>query len=136
MSEERQLAPRRTPCATCPYRVNVPSGVWDPEEYDKLRRYDGDTAYQPPNLFMCHQAEGDICRGWFCHRDPADLLAVRLAVLYGTLNPVYVEAWDSHQAEGLFRSGEEAAEHGKREVMLPDERARAAIEKIVRKRNL
>jgi hypothetical protein len=134
MSE--QIEPRKTACATCPYRCNVPSGIWDPEEYDKLVRYDGDTSSQPMAVFRCHQGDGSICAGWFRHRDPADLLAVRMAVITGSLDPAFVEAWHPHQAEGVFRSGEAAAEHGKREVRVPNPQARAAIAKIIRKRNL
>lgn len=131
-----QLAPRRTPCATCPYRQGVPSGIWHPEEYDKLPLYDCDTAEQPPNVFMCHQAEGDICNGWFNYDDPAEKLAVRLAVISGRLDPSHVENWSESAAEGLFRSGDEAAAHGQQQILNPDDRARAAIEKIVRKRGL
>lgn len=33
-------AARREPCSACPYRVDVPAGVWAREEYDKLDPYD------------------------------------------------------------------------------------------------
>jgi hypothetical protein len=36
-------APTKYPCPSCPYRKDVPSGVWAPEEYDKLPAYDNDT---------------------------------------------------------------------------------------------
>nr|WP_239003987.1 DUF6283 family protein [Nocardia panacis] len=60
-------APR--PCASCPYRRDVPSGIWHESEYNKLRSYDLDTAYQPTALFECHQTEPDtpaarMCAGW------------------------------------------------------------------------
>ncbi|WP_067904162.1 DUF6283 family protein [Nocardia vaccinii] len=64
-------APR--PCSSCPYRRDAPSGVWDAEEYEKLRLYDLDMAFQPPRLFQCHQADFDsgvrrLCAGWAgCH---------------------------------------------------------------------
>ena len=128
-----ECAPRKTPCASCPYRKSVPSGVWHPEEYAKLERYDGDTAYQPPNLFMCHQGEGDICSGWLAHRDPADLLAVRIAVSVGTVDP---DVFDYTTTVPLFESGREAAEHGIREERTPSPKAVETISKIVRKRNL
>lgn len=32
-----KLTPRKTPCASCPYRKDVPSGVWEASEYEKLR---------------------------------------------------------------------------------------------------
>lgn len=67
--------PAPKPCASCPYRRDVPSGVWHPDEYTKLRRYDEDTSQQPAGLFICHQtdAENDarrVCAGWVgCHGD-------------------------------------------------------------------
>ena len=62
------LPPARTPCATCPYRTDVPSGVWAPEEYAKLLAYDEETAYQPLSVFLCHQVDGRVCAGWAgCH---------------------------------------------------------------------
>jgi hypothetical protein len=30
------IGPRRRPCSSCPYRRDVPSGLWSAEEYDKL----------------------------------------------------------------------------------------------------
>jgi hypothetical protein len=30
------------PCASCPYRKDVPSGIWAAHEYTKLLAYDGD----------------------------------------------------------------------------------------------
>ncbi|WP_354574206.1 DUF6283 family protein [Frigoribacterium sp. UYMn621] len=50
--------PRKSPCASCPFRVNVPSGIWGPEEYEKLPRYDGDMVGQSPKAFACHQFDG------------------------------------------------------------------------------
>lgn len=129
-----QLGPRKTPCATCPYRRGVPSGVWHPEEYAKLPAYDRETFAQPAEIFMCHQGEGEICSGWFCHGDgPWDRLAVRLAVISGRLDP---EALDHDTDVPLFASGAEAAAHGLQDVETPDDRARSAIDKLTRKRNL
>lgn len=125
--------PRKSPCASCPYRKNVPSGIWHPEEYDKLPRYDEETFAQPVELFMCHQGEGDVCTGWLCRADPGQLLAVRMGLINGTLAP---EALDHTTTVPLFASGREAAEHGKRDELTPDERARSAISKIVRKHDL
>lgn len=60
--------PSRCPCASCPYRRDVPSGVWAPEEYEKLRRYDAPTMEQPPQVFLCHQKNRDTANrvgaGW------------------------------------------------------------------------
>lgn len=43
----KKLTLRDNPCHSCPYRRDVPSGVWATEEYDKLLPYDADTASQP-----------------------------------------------------------------------------------------
>lgn len=132
MSE--QVAPRKRPCASCPYRKNVPSGVWDAEEYDKLVRYDEETFAQPPGVFMCHQMQGDICAGWFAHSDPYELLAVRLAVSTGLIDPEVLESYSTDVP--LFASGAEAAEHGKRDLECPSAEAAQTIEKVLRKQGL
>ncbi|MCC9181145.1 DUF6283 family protein [Mycolicibacterium mageritense] len=78
-------APR--PCASCPYRRDAPSGIWDASEYRKLPAYDGEAQDQPLNLFVCHQTNGDdpnarLCGGWVaCHG--GELMALRLAVIRG-----------------------------------------------------
>ena len=132
--EERKLAPRKTPCATCPYRKNVPQGIWDWSEYQKLRRYDEDTATQPPNLFMCHQGEGDICMGWWsCGGQPFELLAVRLAVIRGE---IALEELENITTIPIHPTHSAAAGHGTEKYYDPPQEARDAIEKIVRKRNL
>lgn len=61
------------PCTTCPYRRDVPSGIWAPEEYQKLLAYDRPTMQQPAALFMCHQGAGGLCTGWVqCHAKAGD----------------------------------------------------------------
>jgi hypothetical protein len=35
--------PRKTPCSTCPYRRDAPSGLWAASEYDLLPGLDGTT---------------------------------------------------------------------------------------------
>lgn len=125
--------PRKRPCASCPYRRAVPSGVWHEDEYAKLPRYDGETFEQSPQAFLCHQGEGDVCAGWLGHGDPTQLLAVRMGVSAGSLDPA---CFDYTTTVPLFASGAEAAEHGTRDIEAPDDRAEATIEKIVRKRGL
>lgn len=127
---------RKTPCASCPYRCNVPSGVWHAEEYDKLPGYDGDASEQESiNIFMCHQGEADTaCAGWVGHREhPTDLLAIRLGLATGRLDPSIV---DYSTDVDLFPSGAAAAAHGKRDIDDPDDDAIATIDKITRKRDL
>jgi hypothetical protein len=51
---------RKRPCPTCPYRRDVPSGIWQASEYSKLPRYDNDVPDQlaagATGLFYCHSA--------------------------------------------------------------------------------
>jgi hypothetical protein len=122
--------PRIRPCASCPYRKEVPSGVWDVSEYAKLPEYDGDTAYQSPASFYCHQQDGSVCAGWLGHRDPYDLLAVRLGVRSGLLDE---SCFDYTTDVPLFASGAEAAAHGLRDIEHPSKKAEETMRKIERK---
>jgi len=121
------LKPRPRPCASCPYRVDVPSGIWHPDEYAKLVGYDADTWAQPLNVFMCHQGDDQVCSGWLGHRDPSDLLAVRLGLASGHLDAACV---DYSTTVPLWPSGAAAARHGCRDVPAPSPEAVQAIEKI------
>lgn len=123
--------PRPRPCASCPYRQAVPSGVWEESEYVKLPEYDGDTASQFPAVFLCHQADGSVCSGWLGHRDPYDLLAVRLGVMTGQLDE---SCLDYKTDVPLFATGAEAAAHGMRDIEHPSEDAEETMRKIVTKR--
>ncbi len=128
-------APR--PCTSCAYRRDVPSGVWDASEYDKLLAYDRDTAYQPNSLFLCHQTNADspaarLCAGWVgCHGQ--ELLALRLGVAMGRVD-ADVMAYSTDVP--LFRSGSAAAEHGKAGIDEPDALAVSAIRKVAARRGL
>ncbi|MFD7961193.1 DUF6283 family protein [Streptomyces zaomyceticus] len=51
-------APR--PCASCPYRRDVPSGVWSRGDYVKLPLYDGPTWTQP----AVGAVPVSLARGW------------------------------------------------------------------------
>lgn len=130
------IAPR--PCASCPYRRDVPSGIWHPDEYAKLIAYDAPTPQQPSRLFLCHQTDAEdagkrLCAGWVgCHG--TELLALRLAAITGRLaNPTAVFSFTSPVA--LFSSGAQAAAHGIRELEQPRTKAVRAAEKIIRRRN-
>lgn len=126
--------PRRTPCASCPYRRDVASGIWHPDEYAKLPRYDGEIPEQEAiAVFSCHQGTGDVCSGWLGHRDPTELLAVRIGIAGGGLDP---SCADYQTAVPLFDSGAEAAAHGTREIDAPSPEAVKAIRKITTVRQL
>jgi len=118
---------RPGPCASCPYRKDVPSGVWHESEYDKLPEYDGETFEQSPVIFSCHQKDQTVCAGWLGHRVPGDMLAVRIGLLTGALPP---EALDYTTKVPLFETGAEASEHGKAEIDNPGDAARKLINKL------
>ncbi|MFJ2662524.1 DUF6283 family protein [Arthrobacter koreensis] len=130
MSQEA-ARPRKSPCASCPYRKNVPSGIWDQSEYDKLSRYDGEMHEQSATaVFMCHQQDGCVCSGWLAHREPADMLAVRIGLMSGQMD---MACLDYATDVELFSSGAAAAAHGQRDIDEPSEAAIAVIGKITRK---
>lgn len=125
---------RKTPCASCPYRRNVPSGIWDASEYTKLEQYDGEGHEQTRyTLFLCHQTGEEVCAGWMGHRDPMDLLATRIGIMNGTLA---ADAMEYTTDVPLFASGHEAAEHGRRDIEAPSDEALRTMLKIERKRDL
>lgn len=136
-AQDPPARPRKTPCASCPYRQRAPSGVWHDEEYAKLPRYDGEIIDQmaagATRIFTCHQGDGDVCAGWLGHRDPLDLLAVRLGL---SDRRIASECADYTTDTPLFSSGEEAQSHGIRDIHQPSEEAQSAITKITKKRHL
>lgn len=119
---------RRQPCAYCPYRADVPSGVWHRSEYIKLPKYDKPTGEQPLEIFGCHEATGMICAGWAqCHG--GELLALRiLAIKQFEFPEIPV------RTVPLFASGKQAAEHGMKEITRPKTAARRAIAKLIQRR--
>lgn len=132
------LRVRPMPCSTCPYVATTPSGVWAAEEYEKLLDYDRPTPDQPTALFVCHQTglkddDSRLCRGWVqVHREES--LALRLAAVRGRVLPAEVDA-DTPGVQ-YHPTGHAAAEYGVRDIKDPGPAARAAVERIVRKRGL
>jgi hypothetical protein len=118
---------RRQPCPQCPYRRDVPSGVWSHEEYEKLRRYDAETFDQPFSGFGCHAKPEFFCHGWavvHTSRGSAhDLIALRFQS-----EPVEIP----EPAVPLFASGNEAADHGQRDIEEPGLEAREAADTLRR----
>lgn len=134
------LPPAPRPCASCPYRADVPSGVWSEEDYAKLPFFDGPTWSQSPSLFLCHQysAEDDrarVCGGWAACHDGDQLLALRVALAQGEITGETAEAIRGYTCTvTLFASGAEAAAHGMRDIHSPGREARRVMDKIVRVR--
>lgn len=132
-------APAAEPCRHCPYRRDVPSGIWAPEEYAKLASYDADTPYQPTGVFVCHlRGSGDksrACGGWAGCHDGDNLLALRLAVATGVITPATAEQIRDYTSPvPLFTTGAEAAAHGLADIDDPSPEAIAAMDKIARSR--
>ncbi|MEV3925866.1 DUF6283 family protein [Actinomadura coerulea] len=128
---ERFESPAPSPCTTCPYRRDVPSGIWDASEYGKLPRYDEPTIDQPTRVWRCHTLPLMVCAGWAGCHDGDELLALRIAVMLGAMTPQTAQkVRDYRSPVPLFTSGAEAAAHGLRDLDNPSPQARAAIAKI------
>lgn len=123
------IKPPKVPCGTCPYRRDVPAGIWHADEYDKLPPYDGETWEQPQALFMCHQRNGCLCGGWLLTHDRDHLLALRLRG--AELDP---SVWDYDPPVAVFGSGAEAAAHGKSGIAEPDAAALRKIDGLIKQR--
>ncbi len=136
MSDSTKITCSPIPCTTCPYRRDVASGVWHEDEYQKLLAYDRPTSEQPPALFMCHQQTGGLCTGWLqSHADRDhrfDLLALRIN--YRKFDESVAKIAVSDPEVLLFKTAAAAAAHGMKEIEKPGRKAKAAIARIVRKR--
>lgn len=124
------LRPPKVPCGTCPYRRDVPGGIWEACEYRMLAAYDNPTWNQPTELFLCHNGGGDkLCGGWLLTHDRDELLALRMHA--GQLDP---SVWDYAPKLAVFASGAEAAAHGMAEIEHPSPVAERKIAGLLRKR--
>lgn len=120
------LTSNKNPCSTCPYRKDVPSGVWHYEEYEKLRGYDDNTAL---SVFMCHQSSVAnvemACKGWvMVHQNS---VAVRLACMTRQID--HRTCFEPTEVE-LYESGNAAADAGQRHIKRPRKKALKVIEKL------
>lgn len=122
------------PCGSCPYRCDVPSGIWAEEEYVKLEQYDEPTYAQPTGIFLCHQQDGRMCAGWVGVHG-TQLLGLRLWAS-GQSDEVVQALLDYESSVPLFSSGSEAAEHGRRDIDAKSPAAERQVTKIMRKRGL
>lgn len=121
--------PTSRPCGSCPYRRDVPSGLWDASEYEKLPKYDDMNDPESWSVFQCHQQNGHACAGWVGVHDMENSIGLRLAVSSET-----VKDWDSfvdYETDvPLFDSGAEASEHGMREIDNPSPEGQRAIDRL------
>lgn len=128
MRGETAPTPAKTPCGSCPYRCDVPSGIWEQHEYDKLPQYDGETWQQSPAVFLCHQRDGRLCSGWLACHGPEELLALRFP---GAAHP---SAFSYQTDVPVFSSGAEARRHGMRDIPQPNLKAGKMMAGLVRAR--
>lgn len=130
MTETLTCAAR--PCASCPYRKDVPSGLWSPIEYTKLLAYDGEVLDQlvkgAIGVFMCHQKDGNLCAGWLAAHGTDNLLALRM--VRGDIDP---KVWGYETDAPVFRSGEAAFNHGMRDIKKPGPKALRLMVKMQEK---
>lgn len=122
---------RKAPCTSCPYRRDVPSGIWAASEYAKLPMFDGETGEQADagafSLFYCHRTPEFLCAGWVGCHDMTENLAMRLhgrdidPAVFSYVSPV-----------PLFSTGAEAAEHGLRDLDAPGPQAQAKSQELLR----
>ncbi len=126
-------APAKRPCGSCPYRRDVPGGVWHREEYEKLPKFDLPTPDQPAKVFGCHRQNGKLCSGWVAVHDMTQNLGLRLALSMGFLTPEVFEATLDYETDvPLFESGAAAALNGLRSLHAPDAKARRIIDKLTK----
>jgi len=119
---------RKESCTACPYRRDVPSGVWAANEYEKLAEYDGETFDQPPAAFHCHATPEVICHGWAVVHGRQDHAHEPLAFRLLGIDPSMVE-----EGTPLFSSGAEACEHGKRDIENPSDEAKEVVARLQNK---
>ena len=127
----------KSPCVSCPYRRDVPSGVWHAHEYDKLPDYDGSIGEQVMNgravaRFDCHQQNGKLCAGWIGVHGASNLLAMRLLSFNDGVE-IDRKVWTYKSPVPLFGSGAEAAAHGKRAINRPGKAGKAMVARLQRK---
>lgn len=124
------LPPASKPCGSCPYRRDVPSGVWALEEYQKLAEYDKETGQQPVGIFLCHRQDGRVCAGWAGCHDMEHALAIRIGAASRLDDETLHAILDYETDVPLFASGREAAIHGMRELHKPSAEAKRVMEKM------
>lgn len=123
---------RKESCTACPYRRDVPSGVWAASEYEKLAGYDNETQEQPMGVFHCHATPDVICHGWATvhgrQEGAHELISLRLAAGMGLFD--FAELDKVREGTPLFSSGAEACEHGKRDIENPSQEAMDVVARL------
>lgn len=130
-------APAKSPCGSCPYRTDAPSGLWHHEHYAKLLEYDKPMQEQPEAAFACHQQNGKLCAGWVATHDMSRNMALRIALVAGWITIDTFKACLNYVTKvPVFASGAEAAAHGLRDYDNPDERTLRIRHKLVKTKDV
>ena len=124
------------PCSSCPYRKDVPPGVWHETEYVKLLEYSPDPfSDQLPFLgtFLCHQTNATgretVCKGWLWVE--RESLAVRLGMMQrDEFAPE--EVYRKPQVE-LYETGAAACAAGLSGIEAPSPAARRLMDRLRKK---
>lgn len=135
MTEPLHMA--ATPCTTCPYRRDTPTGIWSRDEYEKLPAYDQrDFGGAPMATFHCHQepqiGKPTVCRGWLSVHP--DCIAVRMAYFSGLITKEMMAEIPVKPDPALYSSGAQACRAGLKGVKRPGKKAKAAIEKLSKRK--
>lgn len=75
----------RTPCASCPYRKDVPTGTWHVSEFENLLANDADPV--AGGVFGCHKwrhrpkDERRLCIGWLLDQQRRGMPSIQLRLL-------------------------------------------------------
>lgn len=126
-------APAKSPCGSCPYRQDAPSGLWHHDHYAKLQEYDLPMHEQPQAVFACHQQDGKLCAGWVGTHDMRQNMAIRIALVAGWLTVDTFKLCLNYTTKvPLFASGAEACIHGLRDYANPDERTDRISAKLLK----
>jgi len=135
------LVPKRA-CSSCPYRRDVPSGVWAADHYHVLKELDCrrtiklpyptkdgivmlDTPNPSPGTFHCHQSNATgkptVCRGWLSVE--RNSIGARLLQMD--------EMPTEDESDFYYSTGTEACEAGLKGIESPSPEARALVEKLI-----
>lgn len=124
-----ELCVNKNPCSSCPYRKDVPLGIWEAVEYEKLRAYDNNGSFA---AFLCHHSTNGketVCKGWLVVH--VESVAVRLLVIKGAIPD---ESRYDIPTVPLYGSGNEAADAGEAGIKKPSGAAKEVMKKISKKR--
>lgn len=128
---KKKLTVAKRPCGSCPYRKDVPSGVWAAHEYDKLEAYDGEIWEQvlrgALGRFDCHQRDGHLCAGWVACHGPHNLVALRMQA-----GKVHRDVWSYQTDVPVWGSGAEAKAHGMAQYEKPPAEASRLQQKLLK----